>query len=410
MTTLTWAALGGDPVPGEAGAFERVARSFSHTAETAASAHIRLNSFSGSVDAAVWSGEAAEAFRAKIGELPPQLAKLHESYAAAAEGVGSYGQALAGLKSEASGLLSRAQAAHQQLDTLPADQPAGDVQARLDRLLGEIDDLRGRRLSAERRALDRLQTAGEMGIRNDPWYNRAWSAVDRWVDDNADFLRSVSNVLKVVSAVAGLLSFIPVLAPICAPIALAAAGLALLTDAALAATGNGDWKMLAVDVALMVLPGAGKLVSGAIGSARTPARALRVFPENSVARSTDEAPLVFRGDQRTPEVIFKEGFQPRGTSDDLLEYATTNQPSAYVGTSRSSLVAQDFAGPGGYHYVVQKPGGIDVNATLGSRSPYPDELEVVFKGGIEPNHVSGVNRVLPDGTLGEFVPNPGFAP
>jgi hypothetical protein len=59
-----------------------------------------------------------------------------------------------------------------------------------------------------------------------------------WVSTHADELRAVSNVLKGVSAVAGLLSFIPVLTPIFAPIAAVSAVGALAIDAALVATGR----------------------------------------------------------------------------------------------------------------------------------------------------------------------------
>lgn len=51
-----------------------------------------------------------------------------------------------------------------------------------------------------------------------------------------------------------------------------------------------------------------------------------------------------------------------------------------------------------------------MNAALGSRSPYPHELEVAFRGGIEPNYVVGVNTVRRDGSLGRFKPNPRFDP
>ncbi|MGH2731390.1 MAG: hypothetical protein ACRDJG_00280 [Actinomycetota bacterium] len=81
------------------------------------------------------------------------------------------------------------------------------------------------------------------------------------------------------------MSFIPFLAPICGPIALIAGALAFLTDAALAATGNGDWKMLLVDAALMALPGAGRLLGVAMKGTRAGAvagrtgRLLRSAPE-----------------------------------------------------------------------------------------------------------------------------------
>jgi scabin-like protein len=80
-----------------------------------------------------------------------------------------------------------------------------------------------------------------------------------------------------------------------------------------------------------------------------------------------------------------------------------------VGTSKSSQVAAEFAGPGGYHYVVRAPGGIDVNAALGARSPFPNEVEVVFENGIRTEHVVGAHPVGTNLELGEFVHNPHYA-
>ena len=98
--------------------------------------------------------------------------------------------------------------------------------------------------------------------------SRMVDSIGDWVDKHADLLREISNVLKTVSAIAGLLSFIPALTPIFGPIAALTAGGALVIDAALVATGHGDWKALVVDAALMALPGAGRLASRAMMSAR----------------------------------------------------------------------------------------------------------------------------------------------
>ena len=87
-----------------------------------------------------------------------------------------------------------------------------------------------------------------------------------FVRDHAEGLKTTSGVLKGVSFVAGALSFVPVLAPVTAPIAVASGAAALGIDAAVkAATGEGSWKQIALDGALMALPGVGR-VAGRIGS------------------------------------------------------------------------------------------------------------------------------------------------
>ncbi|MGH2733266.1 MAG: WXG100 family type VII secretion target, partial [Actinomycetota bacterium] len=213
MTTLSWDALGGDPAPGDPGAFDALARSFSETAENAGEAHARLARFGSSVDAGIWSGEAADGFREKIGELPPRLKKLHDSYETAASGMGEYARTLRDLQAKARALLGRAevaqdekisqersrdqaQAADPMISASAYDSAIADAGRRLGLAEREIAELRERRVAAERRALGRLEDAEALGIRNDPWYKRAFDAIDRFIDQHADILRAISNVLK----------------------------------------------------------------------------------------------------------------------------------------------------------------------------------------------------------------------
>ncbi len=292
VTTLSWDLVGGDPAPGDPRAYGELARDLKDTAESAQRASDRLRRFTTSVDASIWRGDAADAFRDKLGEFPPQLAKLQRSYASASEAMAGYGRTLDDLQDRARRVLERAHAAaedeaSQQRNaeaeaearaadplvpslgtpaTAPFDDAIDDAQGRLRMARNEIYDIEDQRRAAEARAIDGLERAQEQGIQNDPWYTRAWKSVDRWVDEHADLLKKISGALKWVSGIAGVLSLIPGLAPIFGPIALIAGGLALGIDALLAVTGNGDWKTLLVDAALMVLPGAGKLASTAIMS------------------------------------------------------------------------------------------------------------------------------------------------
>jgi len=99
--------------------------------------------------------------------------------------------------------------------------------------------------------------------------------------------------------------------------------------------------------------------------------ALPMPPIYSISKATKGVGFTFRGDSRTPDEIFLNGFGPRGTSTDLQAHALDNTlpPSMYVSTSKSADVAVNFASN---VYIIKPKNGIDVNATLGSRSPFPD--------------------------------------
>ena len=95
------------------------------------------------------------------------------------------------------------------------------------------------------------------------------SGFKNFVKDHVAGLQKLSGVLKGVSAVAGLLSFVPVVGEVAAPIALAAGAGALMIDASVKyATGKGSWASIAVDAGLMAMPGVGRLAGRGISALR----------------------------------------------------------------------------------------------------------------------------------------------
>jgi hypothetical protein len=131
----------------------------------------------------------------------------------------------------------------------------------------------------------------------------------------------------------------------------------------------------------------------------------------------------YRGDTRPPDLIFKEGFQPRAPNSpvSLYDYARNNTPSAFVGTSESKTVAKGFAfNPASgqpkketYIYAVRLSKGVDVNLALGQTSPFPHEREVAVQGGISSSSIKGAwhyrrNSVTGHLTRGQFIKNPHF--
>ncbi|WP_131815984.1 scabin-related ADP-ribosyltransferase [Streptomyces sp. 3213.3] len=127
------------------------------------------------------------------------------------------------------------------------------------------------------------------------------------------------------------------------------------------------------------------------------------IPDYVQYRDSNE-PL-YRSDTRDPSIIFNQGFQAKNPPNaDLWNYVLTNQPAEYVSTTRSDNLNW---GPQ-YVYDIRAPGGIDVNATYGSHSPYPEQEEIAFPGGIKPEYIKGVWQMNPDGTHGQYIPNPNY--
>ena len=95
----------------------------------------------------------------------------------------------------------------------PAEQlgrtAAADEQ---DEILRSARRLQDRLAEAGDRAAALVRAAGEALPYHRPGLlGGATAAVDGWIDDNADALRTASAALKAVSAVAALLAFVPVL-------------------------------------------------------------------------------------------------------------------------------------------------------------------------------------------------------
>ncbi|WP_327689735.1 putative T7SS-secreted protein [Streptomyces tubercidicus] len=116
---------------------------------------------------------------------------------------------------------------------------------------------------------------------------------------------------------------------------------------------------------------------------------------------------VYRNDNRHPQEIFDQGFHPRDSSNaDLYGYVEGNHASAFVGTTTNP----DANWLTNYRYEVDAPGGIDVNETLPNNKYREVDQEIAFAGGIDRKHIKGAWEVFPDGTKGEWTPNPHYEP
>ncbi|KMJ45893.1 hypothetical protein AB204_06805, partial [Xenorhabdus khoisanae] len=125
--------------------------------------------------------------------------------------------------------------------------------------------------------------------------------------------------------------------------------------------------------------------------------------------------ITYRGDTRSPDEIFNDGFKPWGTSKDLYKHTLDAQdpPSYFISTTTSPGVAAEFGSEfytsKGFVYAIKdkKGVGIDVNATLGKASEFGKEAEIAYPGGITSEKILGASPVSESGDfIGYSVLNP----
>jgi hypothetical protein len=111
----------------------------------------------------------------------------------------------------------------------------------------------------------------------------------------------------------------------------------------------------------------------------------------------------------TPDDVFANGISPKRENMDLLAHVSANQSdSGYISTSPQFNIAQIFSGRNGYIYDILPEGGIDVNATLGASSSFPEQYEIAIPGGVRPGNVRGAYPLSRGQLNGEYITNPNF--
>jgi len=137
----------------------------------------------------------------------------------------------------------------------------------------------------------------------------------------------------------------------------------------------------------------------------------------------DDEPL-YRFTAAPPQEVFRTGLRAPGRAlPSVLDHVHNGagRDSVYLSTTRDASYAERSLGmsPRGaaamdaryrWRYDLDVPGGIDVNATLGFASPYPDQREVLLPGGVAPHFVRGAQRMLDGRPFGPYTPNPGYRP
>jgi len=166
-----WELIGGDPAPGDPSAISSLAVEFGTTADNARDVRDRLVRLKDGATDAIWRGDTADAFRDRIDKMPEHLEKLDRSYRKASQGLDAYARELRDLKADAEAALTKAGSAKQDARTArsnqasfnesntdpavsnPHDEAVSGADQRLQQAIGDANDVRGRKRSAEDRAI-----------------------------------------------------------------------------------------------------------------------------------------------------------------------------------------------------------------------------------------------------------------
>jgi hypothetical protein len=221
---------------------------------------------------------------------------------------------------------------------------------------------------------------------NDSW----WDNVLDWVNENAEWIKAVKDVLTLVTVIVGALSiFFPVLAPIALGLAILSAGLSFL----LASSGDGSWLDFALDVVGVLSFGLG---GAALGGIKLGTSALRGGRAATLA-------------VRSPGMVWGNG--AREVVGNLLErglVGSIRQPMKMVAEESASVLAArpnllQVAGRWGDEsitairesdsIIIKEFDQIASQAKLGAGGP----IDRLITGGVD--NLKGVVKVT--GTIGE---------
>lgn len=198
---------------------------------------------------------------------------------------------------------------------------------------------------------------------------------------------------------------------------------------------NGEYSYLGGQLATIIVVGiitkkvapVPAAASGATAAdAAAGAAAADAAGTSTLARLMADSPLklvspkkVYRGEYgaTTPDEVFANGFASKAGDASLYDYVANNSPAGLTGTSKSLNIAISFTNqPGklglksGWVFEIRNPGqGIDINATLGKKTPYPAEREVAFPDGVDGGKVYRARPYKWGMPTGPWVLNPNFA-
>ncbi|MFJ2636630.1 putative T7SS-secreted protein [Streptomyces sp. NPDC087422] len=289
--------LGFDPTPGDVDRTRALARQLGDLHGELTATVTELDR----LDCGYWKGEAATAFVSHIdSDVAPLIKKAHDSFGRASSALSRWADQLHGFQAEADALEKEAATKQGSLDHAksaadpphpPGDRPAfvtpaqlgkdakaqqavTDATNALDGVRHRAEELHNRFTTAATSISHDLDKAGDIAPDKPGLFSRlahgvedAWNDTVQWVNDNADIIKLIGDLLSDLSGILGMLAILTLpfepIGAIFAGLAVATSALALATHLiAKLAGADVSWLSIGFD-ALGSLPGLTAFTKGA---------------------------------------------------------------------------------------------------------------------------------------------------
>ncbi|MGW0535938.1 enoyl-CoA hydratase/isomerase family protein [Streptomyces sp. NPDC003032] len=263
--------IGWDPTPGDVQDTRELAKKLGGLAGELGAAVRDLER----IECGAWKGKAALAFTEYIGEdVTPLIRKSHESFDKASRALHRWAKELADFQDEADRLEKKAgDKLDARSEAKPDSKEMGKASGAVTDLIGDVHDLEDRYAKAAGAISKELDKAGDIAPDEPGFWDKltkgvadAWDAAGKWLQDHADLIKLIGDLLSDLTAVLGLLAIVtlpfPPLAAVFGTAALITSGLALGAHG-LAKMGGADvsWAQMGLD-AVGLMPGIGMFSKG----------------------------------------------------------------------------------------------------------------------------------------------------
>ncbi|MET7696953.1 enoyl-CoA hydratase/isomerase family protein [Streptomyces sp. NPDC005485] len=283
MSRPSFPHIGWDPTPGDVEQTRELAKKLGGLASELGTAVQELEQ----IKEGAWKGRTAVAFSEHVStDITPLIRKSHDSFDKASRALHRWAGELVHFQEEADRLEKRAgEVLDAEADAKAKDKDQSKTSSDVNDVTQKVHDLEDRYKKAAALIGKDLDKAADIAPDEPGFWDKlgsgiadAWDATGKWLEDHADLIKTVGDLLSDLSGVLGMLAILTApfepIGAIFAAAAVVTSGLALVSHlVAMAAGADVSWVSIGFD-ALGALPGIGafakgvKVADGAVAASR----------------------------------------------------------------------------------------------------------------------------------------------